>query len=212
MDGTITAVGTAASVKIPAGATRVKVSGKTIMPGMINAHGHVGDVRGLKASQEFYTPEHVKHQLAVFARYGVTTVFSLGGDGPAGVQVRDEKPAGIARLFVAGPVIAGVRSGGRAGRGRRRQGDEGRHREDPRRRQPGRGKEDARRGLPCGHRSGAHAGPEGRGAHLLPAGREGRARRRRRLHRPQRARSLRRSRVHRAAEGERRLRLSDAHA
>ena len=105
-DGKITAVGTAASVKIPAAATRVNVSGKTIMPGMINAHGHVGDVRGLKASQEFYTPEHVKHQLAVFARYGVTTVFSLGGDGPAGVQVRDEKPAGIARLFVAGPVIA----------------------------------------------------------------------------------------------------------
>ncbi len=107
-DGRITAVGTAANVKIPSGATRVNVSGKTIMPGMINAHGHVGDVRGLKASQEFYTPEHVKHQLAVFARYGVTTVFSLGGDGAAGVQVRDEKPAGIARLFVAGPVIAGA--------------------------------------------------------------------------------------------------------
>jgi imidazolonepropionase-like amidohydrolase len=105
-DGKITAAGTAASVRIPAGATRVNVSGRTIMPGMINAHGHVGDVRGLKASQEFYTPEHVKHQLAVFARYGVTTVVSLGGDGPAGVQVRDEKAAGIARLYVAGPVIA----------------------------------------------------------------------------------------------------------
>ena len=105
-DGKITAVGTAASVKVPPGATRVNVAGKTIMPGMINAHGHVGDVRGLKASQEFYTPEHVKHQLGVYARYGVTTVFSLGGDGPAGVQVRDEKPAGIARLFLAGPVIA----------------------------------------------------------------------------------------------------------
>ena len=37
---------------------------------------------------------------------GVTTVFSLGGDGPAGIQVRDEKAAGLARLFVAGPVIA----------------------------------------------------------------------------------------------------------
>jgi imidazolonepropionase-like amidohydrolase len=82
------------------------VSGKTIMPGMINAHGHVGNVRGLSASPEFYTPEHVRHQLGVYARYGVTTVFSLGGDGPVGVQVRDEKPAGVARLFVAGPVIA----------------------------------------------------------------------------------------------------------
>jgi len=105
-DGKITAIGTAASVKIPAGATRVNVSGKTIMPGIINAHGHVNDVRGLKASPEFYTPELVRHQLGVYARYGVTTVFSLGGDGPVGVQVRDEKPAGVARLFVAGPVIA----------------------------------------------------------------------------------------------------------
>jgi len=106
LDGKITAVGSAASVKVPPGATRVSVSGKTIMPGMINAHGHVGNVRGLKASAEFYTPEHLKHQLGVYARYGITTVFSLGGDGPAGVQVRDERPAGIARLFIAGPVIA----------------------------------------------------------------------------------------------------------
>jgi imidazolonepropionase-like amidohydrolase len=106
--GKIAAVGSAATVKVPAGATRVNVSGKTIMPGMINAHGHVGNVRGLKASPEFYTPEHVKHQLAVYARYGITTVFSLGGDGPVGVQVREEQPVGVARLFVAGPVIGGA--------------------------------------------------------------------------------------------------------
>jgi imidazolonepropionase-like amidohydrolase len=105
LDGKITAVGAAASVKVPPGAARVNVSGKTIMPGLVNAHGHVGNVRGLKTSPEFYTPEHVRHQLGVYGRYGVTTVFSLGGDGPAGVQVRDEKAAGVARLFVTGPVI-----------------------------------------------------------------------------------------------------------
>ena len=105
-DGSITAIGSAANVKIPPAATRINVAGRTIMPGMINAHGHVNDVRGLKASPEFYTPENLRHQLGVYARYGVTTVFSLGGDGPAGIQVRDEKPAGVARLFVAGPVIA----------------------------------------------------------------------------------------------------------
>ena len=90
-DGKIAAIGRAASVTIPPAATRVNVAGRTIMPGMINAHGHVNDLQGLKASPEFYTPEHIKHQLAVYARYGVTTVFSLGGDGPAGVQVRDER-------------------------------------------------------------------------------------------------------------------------
>ena len=105
-NGRILAVGPAATTTVPAGATKVDLAGKTIMPGMINAHGHVSDVRGMKASPEFYTPEHIKHQLNMYARYGVTTVYSLGGDGPAGVQVRDETPAGVARLFVAGPVVA----------------------------------------------------------------------------------------------------------
>lgn len=108
LDGKIAAVGAAGSVQVPPQATRVNVSGKTIMPGLVNAHGHVGNVRGLEASPEFYTPEHVRHQLGVYGRYGVTTVFSLGGDGPAGVQVRDERPDGMARLFVAGPVIGGA--------------------------------------------------------------------------------------------------------
>src|SRR4051812_10122224 len=37
--GKIQEVGPAASVKLPAGATRVDVAGKTIVPGLINAHG-----------------------------------------------------------------------------------------------------------------------------------------------------------------------------
>jgi imidazolonepropionase-like amidohydrolase len=104
-NGRITAIGPSKTTSIPAGATRVDLKGKTMMPGLINAHGHITDVRGMKASPEFYTPEHIKDQLRLYARYGVTTVFSLGGDGPASVQVRDEKPAGVARLFVAGPVV-----------------------------------------------------------------------------------------------------------
>jgi imidazolonepropionase-like amidohydrolase len=93
---------------VPPDATRVNVSGRTIIPGLINAHGHVNDVRGLKASPAFYTREHVEHQLGVHARYGVTTVFSLGGDGPAGIQVRDAQrtgPLDMSRIFVAGPII-----------------------------------------------------------------------------------------------------------
>jgi imidazolonepropionase-like amidohydrolase len=105
-NGRISAIGPSKTTTVPAGATRMDVAGKTIMPGLINAHGHITDVRGMKGSPEFYTPEHIKHQLGLYARYGVTTVFSLGGDGAAGVQVRDEKPAGLARLFVAGPVVS----------------------------------------------------------------------------------------------------------
>lgn len=41
----ITAIGPSSSVTIPAGAKRVDVSGKTIMPGIIDVHGHVGGER-----------------------------------------------------------------------------------------------------------------------------------------------------------------------
>src|SRR5438045_4204170 len=45
-DGRIAAVGPANKVKPPQGARIIDVSGKTITPGLINAHGHVSDVEG----------------------------------------------------------------------------------------------------------------------------------------------------------------------
>jgi len=90
-NGRIAAVGP--SVKIPAGAERIDVSGKTIIPGLINGHGHVNDLG----------------QLGLYARYGVTTVFSLGGDKE--IELRDQTRAEQqtpaltrARLYIAGPI------------------------------------------------------------------------------------------------------------
>ena len=104
-DGRIEAAGDA--VDVPADTRQVDVSGKTIIPGLVNAHGHVNDVRGLESDPSFYTEEHVEDQLGLYARYGVTTVFSLGGGGPAGVSVRDRQGPDLdhARLYLAGPVI-----------------------------------------------------------------------------------------------------------
>ena len=90
---------------IRADAERVDVRGKTIMPGFINAHGHVADTSGLRAGAEFYTRENLERQLKLYATYGVTTIFSLGGDGPAGAALRHEPPRDRARVFIAGPVI-----------------------------------------------------------------------------------------------------------
>jgi imidazolonepropionase-like amidohydrolase len=90
---------------VPSDAERIDVRGKTIMPGFVNAHGHVADTNGLRAGPEFYTRENLERQLALYGRYGVTSVFSLGGDGPAGAGLRNEPAVGRARLFIAGPVI-----------------------------------------------------------------------------------------------------------
>src|SRR5579859_7810997 len=54
----ITYVGPAGKMKPPAGARVVDLKGKTIMPGMINAHGHVGLVAGGKNSADAYTREN----------------------------------------------------------------------------------------------------------------------------------------------------------
>ena len=106
-DGMIEAVGGADAVEVPADATTVDLAGRTVTPGLINAHGHVNNVRGLEADPSFYTEEHVADQLGLYARYGVTTVASLGGDGPEAVAVRNREDAGLthARIRVAGPVV-----------------------------------------------------------------------------------------------------------
>jgi imidazolonepropionase-like amidohydrolase len=106
-DGRITAVGPAARVTVPAGAERVSLAGKTVIPGLINAHGHVGNTVGLE--QGHYSADNVQHDLRTYAAYGITTVFSLGDDQAAGFAARDsQKTASLdrARLFVAGPVLA----------------------------------------------------------------------------------------------------------
>ena len=40
--GRIAEVGASAAVAVPAGAARTALAGKTIIPGLVNAHGHVG--------------------------------------------------------------------------------------------------------------------------------------------------------------------------
>jgi imidazolonepropionase-like amidohydrolase len=106
-DGRIVSVGPAARVTVPAGAERVALAGKTIIPGLVNAHGHVGNTVGLEGGK--YSAENVQKDLRTYAAYGVTTVFSLGDDQAASLAARDSQKTPAldrARLFVAGPVLA----------------------------------------------------------------------------------------------------------
>lgn len=92
-NGRVVAAGPAASVTVPAGAQRVSLAGKTVVPGLINAHGHVNEPT---------------RDLTVYAAYGVTTVFSLGGEQPAVFAARatQERPGlARARVYVSGPVL-----------------------------------------------------------------------------------------------------------
>lgn len=87
-DGRVLAVGK--RVKIPAGAERIDATGKTIIPGLISAHGHLNDAG----------------QFGVYLRDGITTVLSLGGDKEFALREQSRKaPPGTApRLYVAGPI------------------------------------------------------------------------------------------------------------
>src|ERR1700752_4546318 len=72
-NGRIQSVGTGSAVTVPAGATRVDMSGKTIMPGIINAHAHLSEDVSNRPIRD-----KLIGQLKVYADYGVTTVVVLG--------------------------------------------------------------------------------------------------------------------------------------
>src|SRR5262249_14668952 len=107
-DGRVEAVGPASEVKTPAGAQTINLAGKFIIPGLISTHVHVSDVQGLRPPA--YTEENTLRQLGVFARYGVTSVFSLGGEEePAFKAPRAQNAPSLdrTRIYLAGDVITG---------------------------------------------------------------------------------------------------------
>lgn len=104
----IVAAGPIARARVPDGVERIDLAGRVVMPGIVNAHGHVGATVGLENRAEGYTEENLRRQLNLYARYGVTTVVSLGDDREAGFRLREENDRAElnrSRLYVAGPVI-----------------------------------------------------------------------------------------------------------
>ena len=113
--GVISAVGPRDAVAIPAGATVVDVSGRTIMPALVDLHGHVGFQRGLTYEAANYTRENVVDHLHRYAYYGIGTVVSLGTDaGGLWQEIHRDQQAGMlggARLFTAGRGLAAPNAG-----------------------------------------------------------------------------------------------------
>ena len=91
----ITHVGPAGQIKAPAGAARVNLAGKTVIPAIIDTHTHMGDNR-----------EAVVDLLQRKAYFGVGVVLSLGTDpGDFAFKLRDERVPHGARLLTAGRGI-----------------------------------------------------------------------------------------------------------
>ena len=104
-NGRITWVGSHRPIESPAGAETVDLSGKFVMPGIINLHGHLGNTEELQQNAKFYTRESVRKNLATYASYGVTTVLSMGTDQDLIFKIRDEQRAGrpsVTRVYTAG--------------------------------------------------------------------------------------------------------------
>jgi imidazolonepropionase-like amidohydrolase len=81
-------------VPAPAGATRVNVAGKTVMPMIVDTHVHLGTTR-----------DAIIRDLRQRAYYGVSAVMSLGTDGYENLDLRLETIPGAARFLSAGRGI-----------------------------------------------------------------------------------------------------------
>ena len=91
VDGRIDWVGPAAELKAPAGAATTDWSGKFVMPGIINLHGHLGNTIDLIQDPKNFTRANVEKQLKIYARYGVTTMLTMGSEKPLILQMRAEQ-------------------------------------------------------------------------------------------------------------------------
>jgi len=81
--GRIRDMGPSSKIPTPAGATVLDLTGKFIVPGIINAHGHVG--------------AKTEPQLRQYALYGVTSTTSMQTDPDEVVQVREAQKRGELR-------------------------------------------------------------------------------------------------------------------
>jgi imidazolonepropionase-like amidohydrolase len=87
--GKIAQAGPAVDVRVPEGAARVNLTGKTVMPTLIDTHTHLSQTR-----------EGLTRDLTRRAYYGVSAAMSMGtSETGAELEMRGETMPGMARLF-----------------------------------------------------------------------------------------------------------------
>ena len=136
-NGRIVAVGRAGQVSSPAGSTRVDLSGKTVMPTIVDTHTHPATAH-----------DQLVEQLRAKAYFGVSAIQSMGLDNTdAAFTVRSETIPGAARLLHRRPRHH------RAGAGPNRRAVLGDHRGRSAKGRPGARRQEGRHGENLGRRS-----------------------------------------------------------
>jgi imidazolonepropionase-like amidohydrolase len=105
----ITRVGKKGEVQLPAGAARVDLTGKTVMPAFIDAHSHLGytDVKRNTTAAANFTRENLVDHLNRYAYYGIGATLSMGVDrGELPHELRAMPVPGAALFRTAGSGIA----------------------------------------------------------------------------------------------------------
>jgi imidazolonepropionase-like amidohydrolase len=89
--------------------TTVSLRGKTVVPALVNPHGHIGYMRGTVCDAGFYSRDTILDHLRRFVYHGISTFQSLGTERDGlEVGVRDDQRSGklddnnLATLFTAG--------------------------------------------------------------------------------------------------------------
>jgi imidazolonepropionase-like amidohydrolase len=112
-NGRITRVGRKGEVPLPAGGTRVDLTGKTVMPALIDMHNHIGwtDQRTGIATKTSFDRANVVDHLQRYAYYGIAAALSMGldrwdKDPDLPYQLRNEIIPNAARFLTVGRGIA----------------------------------------------------------------------------------------------------------
>jgi imidazolonepropionase-like amidohydrolase len=106
-NGTITSVGRQGELTAPAGAARVDLAGRFVMPALVDVHTHLGFRRGATFSINNFTRDNIVDQLRRFGALGVAAVGTAGTDrGMMMFTIRDRGIVNGAAVRTAGRGIA----------------------------------------------------------------------------------------------------------
>jgi imidazolonepropionase-like amidohydrolase len=105
--GRFTHVGQQGEIEPPAGTVTVSLTGKTVIPALVDAHSHIGYMKDLTSGPQNYTRANILDHMHRFAYFGVAASQAMGSDfGELPFQLRDELREGTdpnaARFLTAG--------------------------------------------------------------------------------------------------------------